>query len=71
MCRRVVCSIGGMAEVRAAIQKAQVNVLGSRTKAGVLAFGADGEVRKAFASHTITEFDLHTIEARRLRYEFS
>jgi hypothetical protein len=69
VCRRVVCGIGGTAEVRAAIEKAQVNVLATRTKAGVLAFGADGEVRKAFACHTITEFDLHTIEARRLRYE--
>jgi NAD-dependent SIR2 family protein deacetylase len=69
VCRRVMCSINGTAEVRSAIEKAQVNILGTRTKAGVLAFGADVEVRKAFAGHTITEFDLHTIDARRLRYE--
>jgi hypothetical protein len=69
VCRRIVCSIGGTAEVRAAIEKAQMNVLAARTKAGVLAFGSDGDVRKAFGCHAITEFDLHTIEARRLRYD--
>lgn len=69
VCRRVVCSIGGTAEVRSAIEKAQVNVLAARTKAGVLAFGSDGDVRTAFACHTISEFDLYTIEGRRLRYD--
>jgi hypothetical protein len=56
-------------EVRSAIEEAQVNVLAARTKAGVLAFGSDGDVRTAFACHTITEFDLYTIEGRRLRYD--
>jgi hypothetical protein len=69
VCRRIVCNIGGSAEVRAAIENARVNVLGARTKAGVLAFGSDGDVRKTFESHCIAEFDLHTIEARRLRYD--
>jgi NAD-dependent SIR2 family protein deacetylase len=69
VCRRVMCSIGGTAEVRGAIEKAQVNVLTARTKAGVLAFGSDGEVRTAFGCYTITEFDLYTIEGRRLRYD--
>jgi hypothetical protein len=44
-----------------------MNIQAARTKAGVLAFGSDGDVRKTFACHTITEFDLHSIEARRLR----
>lgn len=69
VCRRVVCNIGGTAELRAVIENARVNVLGARTKAGVLAFGSDGDVRKTFESHSIAEFDLHTIEARRLRYD--
>jgi hypothetical protein len=69
VCRRVVCGIGGTAEVRGAIEKAGVDVLVARTRAGVLAFGADTDIRKAFACHTIAEFDLHTIEARRLRYD--
>jgi NAD-dependent SIR2 family protein deacetylase len=69
VCRLVACSIGGTAEVRAAIEKAGVKVLVARTRAGVLAFGADADVRKALDCHTITGFDLHTIEARRLRYD--
>lgn len=69
VCRRVVCSIGGTAEVRNSVEKAQVDIPAIRTKAGVLTFGSDGEVRKAFACHTITGFDPHTIETRRLRYD--
>jgi hypothetical protein len=69
VCRRVVCGIGGTVAVRSAIETAGVDVLGARTRAGVLAFGADADVRKAFAGHAITEFDLHTIEVRRLRYD--
>jgi hypothetical protein len=69
VCRRVVCQVGGYAEVREAIERAQVNVWAVRSRAGVLAFGADNDVRKAFAPYGITEFDLHTIEIRRLRYD--
>lgn len=69
ICRRVVCGIGGTAEVRSAIEKAGVDVLVARTRAGVLAFGADSDVREALSCHTITDFDLHTIDARRLRYD--
>jgi hypothetical protein len=61
VCRRVVCGVGGYAEVRAAIQRAQVNVQAVRSRAGVLAFGADSDVRKAFDASGIAEFDLHTI----------
>ena len=69
VCRRVVCQIGGYAEVRDAVEQAGVDVLVARTRAGVLAFGADADVRAAFEAHGITEFDLHTIETKRLRYE--
>src|SRR5207249_2747224 len=62
VCRRVVCEVGGYAEARAAVEKAGVDVLVARTKAGVLAFGRDADVRTAFDAHGITEFDLHTIE---------
>jgi hypothetical protein len=34
-----------------------------------LAFGADADVHAAFHAYGITQFDLHTIELRRLRYE--
>jgi hypothetical protein len=69
VCRRVVCEIGGHAEAREAVQQAEVRVLVSRVRAGVLAYGSDADVRKAFGAHGITEFDLHAIDSKRLRYE--
>ena len=71
VCRRVVCDIGGTAEVREAIERAGVDVIAARFQAGVLAFGADADVRTAFEPHGITDFDLHTFEVRRQRYESS
>lgn len=68
-CRRVVCDIGGYKEVREAVQKAGVNVLTARVRSGVLAFGSDSDVRAAFEQHGIQEFDLHSIEPKRLRYD--
>jgi hypothetical protein len=69
VCRRVVCKIGGYAEVLAAVEAAGVDVLIGRTRSGVLAFGSDADVRAAFEPFEIAEFDLHAIEARRLRYD--
>lgn len=69
VCRRVVCTIGGYADVRSAIQSAKVNALAARTRAGVLGFGSDADMRSAFEPYNITDFDLHTIEIKRLRYE--
>ena len=68
-CRRVVCEIGGTSEVRQAVEKAGVDILAVRSHAGVLAFGADGDVRAVFEDYSITEFDLHTLELRRRRYD--
>lgn len=69
VCRRVICQIGGYAEAREAVEQAGVDVLVARTQAGVLAFGADADVRAAFEKYKITEFDLHTIATKRLRYD--
>ena len=69
VCRRVECNIGGYAEVRGAVQKACVDVLVARTRAGILAYGTDEDVRNAFGTHDIRSFDLYAIETRRLRYE--
>lgn len=69
VCRRLVCSIGGYADLRSAIEAAKVDVLVARTRAGVLAFGTDADMRSVFDSFGITDFDLHTIEIRRLRYD--
>ena len=70
-CRRVDCSIGGTAEVRDAVQNIGVDVLAVRSQIGVLAFGVDADVRKAFDSHGITDFDLHAFDVNRQRYESS
>ena len=71
VCRRVVCDIGGTAEVREAIERTGVDVIAARSQAGVLAFGADADVRTAFEPHGITDFGLHTFETKRQRYETS
>jgi hypothetical protein len=68
-CRKIVCEIGGYKEAREAVEKAGVNVLVARVKAGVLAYGCDADVRSAFGAHRISEFDLHSIEPKRLRYD--
>ena len=68
-CRRVECNIGGTAEVRDAVREAGVDILAVRSQVGVLAFGADMDVRKAFGSHGIREFDLHAFDPRRQRYD--
>lgn len=69
VCRRVDCSVGGYTEIREAVTRAGVDILFSRVQAGVLAFGADADVRAAFDLYSIVDFDLHTIELRRLRYD--
>ena len=69
VCRRVVCKIGGYKDVKTAVDDAKVDVLIARVQAGVLAFGADDDMRLAFGSYGITDFSLHTVEKRRLRYD--
>jgi NAD-dependent SIR2 family protein deacetylase len=69
LCRRVVCKIGGFKDVREAVERAGVDVITSRRKVGVLAFGRDVDVRQALAPYEITEFDIHAIEPHRLRWE--
>ena len=69
LCRKVVCKIGGVKEVREAVEKVGADAVAVKRNVGVLAFGSDAEVRRAFNSFGITEYDVHTIEARRLRFE--
>ncbi|MCS3446408.1 MULTISPECIES: SIR2 family protein [Bradyrhizobium] len=66
VCRRVGCGIGGVAEVRSAIEAAALPVLATRSRAGVLAFGSDANVRAVLSAYDIESFDLHAIEVRRL-----
>lgn len=69
VCRRVVCDASGVVEVKSAIEASGLSVIGTRSKAGVLAFGADADVRAVLSAYKIESFDLHPIEARRLRYD--
>ncbi len=64
-CRLVKAEIGGMKEVRETITKAGANIIAGRRRAGVLLFGSDTEARKAFPTG---EFDIYTLEDRRLNY---
>lgn len=69
VCRRVECSVGGTREAREAAANSKSDILVARVRAGVLAFGSDDAVRAAFHSHGVASFDLHPIEASRLRYD--
>ena len=59
-CRRVDCEIGGTAEVREAAEG--TSVVAVRSRMGVLAFGSDVEVRRAFDPYGVKEFDLHALD---------
>ena len=69
VCRLVKCEVGGMREVSAAISGSGANLIATRRKAGVLLFGSDTEVQKAFASRNIAGTDLYSIELRRFWYD--
>ena len=71
LCRRVVCTIGGTREVRDAVTAAGSKVVATRRNVGVLAFGRDEDIRATFERFTITDFDLHALDLRRLRNESS
>lgn len=69
VCRRVVCTIGGTGEVKNAIRTASAQVIAVRREVGVICFGSDAEVHKAFDPHSITEFDLFPIDAGRMTFD--
>jgi NAD-dependent SIR2 family protein deacetylase len=64
-CRLVKAEIGGMKEVRETIARTEADIIAGRRKTGVLLFGSDTEAWKAFPKG---EFDIYTLESRRLRY---
>lgn len=66
-CRLVVCEIGGWEEIEKAVKTAGVDIDAHRTSAGVLAFGRDSDVRRAFDPHGITAFEMHAIAPAQLR----
>lgn len=66
--RLVECEIGGSREVREAVEQTGADVIAARRQAGVVAFGSDEEMRKAFAGHKIQQLGLYSIEKQRLGY---
>ena len=66
MCRLVDCTIGGYKAIEEAIAAAEVDIVARRSRQGVLAFGRDADVRKAFEPFDIKEFNTHPLSAKRL-----
>ncbi|MBI1235537.1 MAG: SIR2 family protein [Alphaproteobacteria bacterium] len=67
--RLVDCKIGGLKEVREAIRSAGSELVASRIRQGVLAFGDDVEIKRVFAAHNIRGLDMHSIAPERLVFE--
>lgn len=65
-CRLIDCTIGGTKEVREALTNANAASLAVRSKPGVLAFGADEELRQVFAPFDIKSFDIHSLTMEQL-----
>lgn len=68
VCRRIKCGIGGAKEVREAVARAQSNVIVGRRRSGVLAFGSDSELERAFSPYVIEERDVSNFQSHKLRY---
>ena len=68
-CRKIVCTIGGVKEVREAVSAAQAPLIVTRTRLGVLGFGSDDVFRTVFGPFGITETDVAPLEMRRMRYD--
>jgi hypothetical protein len=70
-CRLVESTIGGIKDLRAAVKAAgcESEVLVTRTRAGVLAFGGDEALRRVLVEHPPTRTDLHPIEVTKLAWE--
>ena len=68
VCRRIVCSVGGHADVKNAVETAGVDVLATRKRPACWRWDRR-EYALGFRPYGITDFDLHTIETKRLRYD--
>lgn len=66
-CRLVKCKIGGQKEVNEAVEGTGAEVVAVRRQVGVLAFGSDAEVNKAFGKFKIELRDLYTIQDHHLK----
>jgi NAD-dependent SIR2 family protein deacetylase len=69
--RLVECTIGNTKAVREAIKAKKTDVVGARTKAGVIAFGSDTDIRTTFNDFGILGMTFQSLEAGRLGFESS
>jgi NAD-dependent SIR2 family protein deacetylase len=69
LCRIVDCAIGGDKEIDEAIVKADVDIVAHRVRDGVLAFGRDSDIRRAFEPFGIKAFDQHPLSSKNLLRE--
>lgn len=69
VCRLVVCSVGGAVDTRKAIADIGGSAIVTRVKAGVIGFGSNSCMKKAYGQYQITAFDLYAIDRKRLRYD--
>jgi hypothetical protein len=59
--RHLYCDIGGTRDVRNALQSANADAVAVK-RHGVISFGADDEIRRAFSPYGIREFDLRPVD---------
>jgi len=67
--RLVDCEIGGVKDVREKIENAQSDLIATRIRKGVIAFGDDGELKRVFSENNIQSLDTHGILDDRLAFE--
>lgn len=68
-CRLAKCEIGGDAEVQEAAAKVRNAIDARRCRSGVMAFGRDADIRRAFEPYKLTGLDACALAAGRLRSE--
>jgi NAD-dependent SIR2 family protein deacetylase len=69
ICRLVPCKIGGDKEVAAAVKASGTEVIALRTRAGVVAFGRDIDLRHAFSPYEMSDLEVHTLNPKKLAYD--
>ena len=60
--RRIACEIGGTKDVREALEAARAAGAAHRRQDGVIAFGPDDDLRRAFSGHRISAWDIAPVE---------
>lgn len=68
MCKLINCDIGGYKDIANAIEQTKANILARRIRRGVIAFGADHEIKKAFANNKIKSMEIYAIDPEKLSF---